>query len=213
MIAAIVPVKTLASSKSRLFPALDRESVERLSVAMLGDVVDALLSVSALDRVAVVTPDPEVAAVVRPTAAEVLLSDVPGLNASLDDASATLAPGPDDATLVVLGDVAGARAEELAKLIDACAPRGVALAPSSDGGTSALVRRPANVIAAGFGANSAAVHRKLASSAGIPFCEVALPSLAIDIDEPEDLVNFANSGSAGARTRALIADLLPGLTS
>ncbi len=213
MIAAIVPVKALASSKSRLIPALDRASVERLSIAMLQDVIDALVSVAALDRVAVVTPDPEVAAIVRATRAEVLLRDVVGLNASIDDASATLAPGPDDATLVVLGDVAGARSDELAKLIDACAPRGVALAPSSDGGTSALVRRPADVIAAGFGANSAAVHQGLASRAGVPFCEVALPSLAIDIDEREDLVNFARCASAGTRTRALLAELLPELTS
>ncbi len=213
MIAAIVPVKALASSKSRLFSALDRKSVERLSIAMLGDVVDALLRVAALDRVAVVTPDPEVAAIVRPTAAEVLLRDVPGLNASIDDASATLAPGPDDATLVVLGDVAGARSDDLSKLIDACAPRGVALAPSSDGGTSALFRRPANVIKSGFGADSAAVHRKLASVAGIPFCEVALASLAIDIDDREDLVNFARHGCGGPRTRALLAELLPELIS
>ncbi len=209
MIAAIVPVKALASSKSRLIPALDRESVERLSVAMLGDVIEALLGVSMLDRVAVVTPDPAVAAVVRETSAEVLLRDVPGLNASIDDASATLAPGPDDATLVVLGDVAGARSDELAKLISACAPRGVALAPSSDGGTSALFRRPADVIPAGFGPDSAAVHRKLAVDAGIAFCEVQLPSLAIDIDEHEDLVRFASCESAGARTLELLAELMP----
>jgi 2-phospho-L-lactate guanylyltransferase len=213
MIAAIVPIKALASSKSRLFPTLDRKTVAQLSIAMLGDVVDALLSVSALDRVAVVTPDPEVAAIVRPTAAEILLRDVPGLNAAIEDASAILAPGSEDATLVVLGDVAGALPQDLAKLIEACAPRGVSLAPSSDGGTSALFRRPANVIAAGFGANSAAVHRKLASDAGVPFCEAALASLAIDIDDREDLVNFAKHRCGGTRTRALIAELIPELTS
>jgi len=205
VIAAIVPVKALASSKSRLIPALDREAVERLSIAMLGDVLEALLGVAELDRVAVVTPDPDVAAVVRGTGAEVLLRDVPGLNASIDDAAATLAPGPDDATLVVLGDVAGARGDELAKLIGACPPRGVALAPSSDGGTSALVRRPADVIASGFGPNSAAVHERLAARAGVPFRELELPSLAIDIDEREDLVRFAAGGS-GRRTLALLSE-------
>jgi 2-phospho-L-lactate guanylyltransferase (CobY/MobA/RfbA family) len=89
----------------------------------------------------------------------------------------------------------------------------VALAPSSDGGTSALLRGPRDIIPAAFGPDSARAHRDLAVSAGVPFEELALPSLAIDIDEREDLEKFASSASAGRRTRALLVELLPGFAA
>lgn len=209
MIAALVPVKQLSGSKSRLAPALPPDVLAQLSVAMLSDVLDALLAVPALERVAVVTPDPAVADAVRAVGAEILLRDVPGLNPSIEDAAATLAPAPDDDLLVVLGDVAGARAEDLAKLIDAAPERGIALAPSSDGGTSALLRRPKDVIAAGFGPDSAAVHRERAAQAGVPCVELELESLALDIDEREDLRRFVRGSADGRRTRALLARWLP----
>jgi 2-phospho-L-lactate guanylyltransferase len=209
MIGAVVPVKTLPYSKSRLLPWLDRASVERLSIAMLGDVLETLQRVRALDRIAVATPDLRLAEVARNAGAEVLCASVAGLNPAVEAACAILAPATDDAALVVLGDVAGAQAADIEALLDARPRRGVALAPSSDGGTSALLRSPRDIIAASFGPNSARVHRDLAVNAGVSFEELALPSLAIDIDEREDLEKFASSAHAGSRTRALLRELLP----
>jgi 2-phospho-L-lactate guanylyltransferase (CobY/MobA/RfbA family) len=128
--------------------------------------------------------------------------DVAGLNPSIDAAAAELAVGADDVLLVVLGDVAGAEASELQTLIDACDRPGIALAPSSDGGTSALVRRPPDVIPARFGRNSAAAHRAAAADANVPCLELALPSLTIDIDDIADVLAFRASPRAAAHTRA-----------
>lgn len=205
MIVAVVPVKALAAGKSRLLPHLGRSRVERLSIAMLSDVLAALNGVAALDRVAVVTPDPDVAKAAEASGAEVLLRADPGLNQAIEGAAAELAPQPGDGCLVVLGDVAGARAEEIESLLAAVETRGVALAPSRDGGTSALLRVPRDVIPAGFGPDSARIHRERAEEAGIPYRELALPSLAIDIDRPEDLADLVASGAAGPHTRALLA--------
>jgi 2-phospho-L-lactate guanylyltransferase len=213
MIGAVVPVKTLPSAKSRLRPWLDRSLAERLVIAMLGDVLEALQRVRALDRIAVATPDPRLAEVARKAGAEVLSASVAGLNPAVEAACAVLAPTPDDAALVVLGDVAGAQAADVEALLDAGARRGVALAPSSDGGTSALLRGPRDIIPAAFGPDSARAHRDLAVSAGAAFEELALPSLAIDIDERQDLEKFASSMSAGSRTRALLRELLPGFAT
>ena len=65
MITALVPVKDLDRSKSRLLPHLGAETARRLAVAMLEDVLGALLAVPALGRVVVVTPDPDAARVAR----------------------------------------------------------------------------------------------------------------------------------------------------
>ena len=209
MIAALVPVKALASSKSRLFPQLGRPALERLTIAMLCDVLTALQELPSLDRIAVVTPDPKVAKTAVEAGAEAVLSEVSGLNPCIEEACAAFAPGAGDAALVVLGDVAGADAQDLEILLRALPDRGVVLAASSDGGTSALLRRPREIIAAGFGPGSAAVHRERAIRAGVFYHEISLPSLAIDIDEPEDLEKFMHSPFMGAQTRSLLRELLP----
>jgi len=208
MISAVVPVKVLAASKSRLLPHLGRAAAERLAIAMLGDVIEALRGVRGLARVAVATPDAAVAAVAREAGAEALLRPDAGLNPAIEAAGAELAPGPGDGLLVVLGDVAGARPEELEALLGALAGGpGVALAPSRDGGTSALLRVPRAAIPAGFGPGSAKVHRDLAARAGVAFRELALPSLAIDVDAPDDLAALERAGTAGPRTRRVLAGL------
>jgi 2-phospho-L-lactate guanylyltransferase (CobY/MobA/RfbA family) len=83
----------------------------------------------------------------------------------------------------------------------------VALAPSRDGGTSALLRVPADTIPEHFGRESAKAHRELAQAAGVAYRELPLASLALDVDEIEDLEVFARGAACGARTRALLDSL------
>jgi 2-phospho-L-lactate guanylyltransferase len=214
VIVAIVPVKALPAAKSRLVPHLGRAGARQLTLAMLRDVVEALVRVPALAKVVVVTPDEQVARTARESGAEALLRPDPGLNAAVDAACAELAPG--DGALVVLGDVAGLRAGEIDALLAALPDPGpaggaVALAPSGDGGTSALLRVPADAIPAAFGAGSAKRHVELAERAGVPHREPALASLAVDVDEPEDLDALRRAGALGPHTAACLEALgLPG---
>lgn len=207
MISAVVPVKALASSKSRLAPG-DRAAIEHLSLAMMGDVLEALLRVDALDRVGVITPDPTVATAARDLGAEAILRDDPGLNAAIETGARMLTSSAADAVLVVLGDVAAATAEDLASLLGSADTPGVALAPSRDGGTSALLRDPRDVIPACFGPDSAKRHREAAERAGVPFVERALPSLAIDLDVTADAHALLELETLGARTRTALNALL-----
>jgi 2-phospho-L-lactate guanylyltransferase len=208
--AAVVPVKALAAGKSRLAAALGHEGARVLALAMLEDVVAALRAVSRLAVVAVVTPDADVAAVARAAGARALVGADPGLNPSLERAATALGPACEGGLLVVLGDVAGVRAEELERVLDALASLGrpgVVLVPSGDGGTAALARDPADAIPPRFGPASAAAHREAARAAGVPLVELALPSLALDLDDEEDLRAFLAGPGAGARTRAALAAL------
>ena len=207
--AALVPVKALAAGKSRLAGSLPRGALERLALAMLGDVVGALRGTALLARVMVVTPDPRVADEAAALGAEPLLRDDPGLNPALDAGARVLAAGGAERLLVVLGDVPGARSTELAELfgaLDALGGRGAVLAPSRDGGTSALLRAPWDVVPNRFGKDSAAAHRAAAREASVPYRELALASLAIDLDRLEDAHALRASPDA-PRTRALLAEL------
>lgn len=211
MNAALVPAKPLGVGKSRLSGALGRPALDALMRAMLEDVVAALRAVPAVDRVAVVTPDPAVAALARGAGAEALLREEPGLNPSVDAGAAELAARGAESLLVVLGDVAGVRPEEIARMYEALRDlggRGAVIAPAADGGTAALLRAPASVLPSRFGPESAKAHREAAQAAGIPWRELALPSLALDLDRPEDLRALAASRAAAApRTRELLARL------
>ncbi len=210
MIAAVVPVQSLASSKSRLWSELGRDVVERLVLAMLADVVTALRAVDSLDRVAVVTPDPRVGDAARRLGACALVRADPGLNPSLEHVARELAPRAADGLLVMLGDVAGADPGEVEALIgalEALGGRGVVLAASRDGGTSALLRAPHDAIPSAFGADSAKAHRALVEARGVRFRELRLPSLAIDLDRSEDLADFLRTSRGGTHTRALLRDV------
>jgi 2-phospho-L-lactate guanylyltransferase len=207
---ALVPVKRLEESKSRLLPHLPDERRQALTLAMLADLLEALTRSKGLDRIAVTTPDPIVAALARSAGAEILLRPEPGLNAALEDGIERLKPTPDELFLIVLGDVAGATNadfETLLGLPDATDAPGVWLAPSSDGGTSALLQRPAGVIPCRFGRGSARLHRDAAVERGIAYREVPLDSLSIDLDQPEDLQAFLSIQGGGRRTRELLLDL------
>ncbi|MEZ4292575.1 MAG: 2-phospho-L-lactate guanylyltransferase [Myxococcota bacterium] len=210
MTIALVPVKRLEQSKSRLLPHLPDARRQALTLAMLEDLLEALAATPGLDRVAVTTPDPIVAEAVRAAGAEALIRPEPGLNAALEDGIARLHPGPDEPFLIVLGDVAGAVAADFASLLEAASARGargVWCAPSADGGTSALVQRPAGVIPCRFGPDSARRHREAAREAGVPFHLLELASLSIDLDQPEDLEAFLATEGGGRRTRALLTEI------
>jgi len=208
MNSALVPVKGLAAGKSRLRGALAREKLPALTLAMLGDVLEALRGVDAIGRIGVVTPDAAVCDAAKRAGAEGLLRGEP-LNPALDAAAADWAD-PGGALLVVLGDVAGAASAELAALFEALddlGGRGAVLAPARDGGSAALLRRPPHILPNCFGAQSARAHREAARKSGVPFRQLELPSLAIDMDCRGDIAALLQSPGPARRTRALLAEL------
>ncbi len=212
---ALIPVKRLEQSKSRLLSSLPDAKRQALTLAMLEDLLAALEATRGLDQIAVTTPDPIVAKRAEAAGATILMRPEPGLNAALEDgrerltqtADSRLPPAEQDAILFVLGDVAGALPEDFERLLAAGAASeepGVWLAPSADGGTSALLQRPAGVIPCCFGRDSAKRHREAAAEAGVAYHELPLASLAIDLDQPEDLEAFLATRGGGTRTRALL---------
>jgi len=215
MNAAVVPIKGLAAGKSRLEGTLDRARLETLCLAMMEDVVAALLATPSLDRVVVATPDAAAAEAATRLGAETFLGPDPGLNAAIESATARLQRAGAELVMTVLGDVAAADAHDFERLVDetralARGTRGAAvgLAPAADGGTAALVRLPPDVIDARFGTESAALHRAECKSRDVPLCEIDLPSLRIDLDRVADVEAFlAGSGPGGARTRAALDEV------
>jgi 2-phospho-L-lactate guanylyltransferase len=184
-VVALVPAKSLSSAKSRLAPALDPAQRADMSLDLLRSVLVALQATASVSQVAVLSPDERALALARERGATPLEERQGSLNRALYLGRAWAIGAQADGLLVVLSDLPLARAEDLAALIQADAQ--VAIAPSKDGGTNALLLRPPDAIPFRFGRASARRHRLEAERRGLPIAVVHRDTLAFDVDTPDDL--------------------------
>jgi 2-phospho-L-lactate guanylyltransferase len=154
-----------------------------VAVAMLGDVVEAALTVG---RVLVVTDDPAIC----PPGVEIVADPERGLGAAVAAGLSRV----DGHALVVNADLPAATPAALHRLADS----GLALVEARDGTTNALSLPNPRVFAPLYGSGSAARFR-----AHAPFVTVSIPELEADVDSDSDLERLA--GRVGPRTRALLA--------
>src|SRR5262245_28085584 len=142
-----VPVKSLGRAKGRLAPVLAPPERAELVLAMLADVLDACLGQDGW-TLWVVTADPRAEAVAAAHGVPALHERGTTLGEAVRQVEGEVAAGA-DALAVVLADLPWLHADDLRAVLAVGAP--VAAAPSVDGGTNVLVRRPAGAIPARFG--------------------------------------------------------------
>jgi 2-phospho-L-lactate guanylyltransferase len=207
MIRAIVPAKSLGEAKGRLSSALSLEERRELALAMLTDVLTALGQVDEIDGISVISPDSHVLGLASSLGADPIaeIADVTGIGRALERAISSMSPPP-DAVVIILGDLPEVAPADIQSLVAALPERGVAAAPSNDGGTSALAAQPPSVIEFQYGPESFKRHRDAATAAGVEFQEVRLESLANDMDTEEDLRGLL-SRPATTTTQRLLARL------
>ena len=191
-VTAIVPLKALDLAKQRLAGRLTAGERRTLMTDAFLHVVDACLATPAIrDVIAVVGDDAGVAlAATRPVT--VMREPGGGLNRAV--AHATGAVPPREASLVVVADLPELTRDDLTALVALLRPhpdRQVLVAPTHDGGTGALLRRPAAVIAPAFGSASATAHLSAAQAAGVRAGMIWRPGMARDVDRPADLDRYA----------------------
>ncbi|MGQ9573607.1 MAG: 2-phospho-L-lactate guanylyltransferase [Dehalococcoidia bacterium] len=209
MIAALVPVKALPRSKSRLRPVLPDDQRQALVMAMIEDILCLLAGVRAIAATAVVSADAEVLAFARRLGAQAIRepSQPRGLNAALTFASDVLCAQGASGLLVLPVDVPLATAADIEAILHAADGNpSVVLCPSRSGGTNALALRPPGIIPFRFGHRSSAAHQREARARGLPITVLPLSSLAVDIDRPQDLAAILAEPN-GSRSRELLTSL------
>lgn len=193
----IVPHRGLEAAKTRLAPSLTPDQREALARQLLERVLSVARRVC--DDVVVITPSHELATVVEPIGARVVVQRGMGLNEGLEQARFD-ALVDDVGTLAILhGDLPNLRPEDLGALLDAVPDTepGVAIAPDRAGtGTNALLLRPPGVLSFRFGAGSFAAHLAEAERAEVAVVAVNRAGLAFDLDTPEDLARWLSLGDA-----------------
>jgi 2-phospho-L-lactate guanylyltransferase len=191
---ALIPLKEVATAKTRLAESLSDSLRRRLVIAMLTDVCRCLLRTRGVSGVSVLTCDP--AAV--PADCTHLDDGRLELNAAIARAAAALARRGAHWLLVVPGDLPLIEPEDVRALIQRRAPHSVIAAPDLRcEGTNALLWQPQLPFAPCFGELSFAAHERGARAAGLAFERVSLPRVAFDVDQREQLMRLRRE--AGGR--------------
>ena len=204
---AVVPIKHLGAAKQRLADALARPDRRRLTLAMADDVLAALSGVPGLAGVAVISGDPEVAALARRYGARHIPEpEARGHTAAVAHAAALLAGEGAPGMLTLPGDVPLVTAAEIREVLAAHGgARSVTLVPARDRrGTNCAACSPPTVIPLRFGEASFSPHVEAARACGVAPRVLALPGLGLDIDTPDDLEMLLHRPAA-TRTHAVLA--------
>jgi 2-phospho-L-lactate/phosphoenolpyruvate guanylyltransferase len=197
---ALLPLRSPGRGKTRLASVLTPGERAALAGAMLADVAAAFRDTS-VDEVIVVAGGPTAAAAASALGLDVLLDppDVSSLDGALGAAAARL--GRRAGLLVVAADLPAVTSEDLEAVLARATD--VVIAPTRDGGTGALLRRPGDAITTAYGRGSAARHRQLARTAGRTVSVVRRNGLAHDVDRRRDLTDLRRLTVGPATTRLL----------
>jgi 2-phospho-L-lactate guanylyltransferase len=215
-------VKRFGAAKQRLAAGIDDERREALVAAMLEDVLEAICEARSIERTIVVSDEPRAAEAAAAIGAEIIPNP-----AAPEATTGAAEPGAGDHSLAAMAGIARAEAagaacavllpgdcpllepRELDRLLTGLPARYVAIVPDRHGtGTNALALAPPAAIVPGFGEGSCARHVAAARRAGVPFGVEELPSLALDLDTPADVVALtreleARRGRARRTAKAL----------
>jgi len=201
-----VPVKDLVNAKQRLVPLLAADERRALAAAMLEDVLTALAS-SRIDAVWVVTRDEAVTAIAQRFGARVVSeAENRGHTAAVAAAQARAGAEGVGVFATIPGDVPCVSAREVDALVAAAdASPAVVFAASRSGlGTNGVALAPPDALALRFGEPSFHNHVAAARARGLTPRLLDLPGLALDVDDPDDLVALLAEGSA-TRSARLVA--------
>jgi 2-phospho-L-lactate/phosphoenolpyruvate guanylyltransferase len=201
----VVPVKTLASAKTRLAPIADADRAA-LALAMATDTVAAALACPQVAAVVVVTDDPAAAAATAEAGASIV-PDQPdaGLNEALVyGAQVAVTRWPGQGVAALAADLPAMRPDELTTVLSAAGPGRSVLADSGGHGTVLLMAPPGVSLDPAYGADS--LNRHVAGGAVLLTSDV--PGLRRDVDTRDDLVEALRLG-CGPRTTQLGARVVP----
>jgi 2-phospho-L-lactate/phosphoenolpyruvate guanylyltransferase len=210
---ALIPLRT--GGKSRLSDQFDPDTRAELVLAMLDDVVGALVGAgiddirllcgdaaaraAALDRGLTAIEDPEDAGAQAPDETHARL------RAAVDAALSTV--GTDRVRLVVAADLPLLSAEDVRTVLAHASE--VVIAPTSGGGTGILLLPVGVTFATSYGPGSALAHQSAARAVtpGRSPHVVERDGTAWDLDEPEHIEGLASMLSARSATAAVLRTL------
>lgn len=187
---AIIPVKPLRRGKSRLAKVISADERADLNQYLLENTIQVINTVDEIENILVISRDKEALALARELGARTVQEyGTPDLNTALSRAMEVAKSYETCGILIVPADLPRINADDIREIIKhRNDPPVVVIAPDrKKEGTNALFVCPPDLIDFKFGNNSFEQHSQSAIAAGARLEICILPSLELDLDEPEDL--------------------------
>ena len=187
---AIVPVKPLRRGKSRLSSVLTEEERTALNQNLLSNTLRTLSAVNRIDTIMVVSRDPGALTLAREYGARTVLENGnPELNTALKRAALVAKTYLANEILIIPADLPLLTELEIEAFLSHTGnPPEVIISPDRrQDGTNMLYLNPPGQIQFHFGSGSFAKHTAEAEKTGARVEIIESPSLALDLDLPEDL--------------------------
>ena len=205
---AVVPVKERVSAKERLAPMLRPETRQALALAMLEDVLAAVTVTPGIAGLVVVTVDAEAGRLAESYGGRVIETGArDGHTGAVAAAARLLAAERRAGMLTLPGDIPLVTPAEIERLLATheAAPSFTIVPSHDERGSNAVACSPPDAVPLRFGENSFYPHLQAAEACGIRPNVVHLPGIALDIDNPEDVVSFMRT-EAPTRACAVLAE-------
>jgi 2-phospho-L-lactate guanylyltransferase len=169
---------------------LTSEEITDLNRYLLEHTIDTLNQIPKIEQVLVTSHDAAALSLAREFGARTILeNDSSNLNATLARATVVAKTYVTQGVLILPMDLPLLTPEDIMVMLDRVQePPVVVVAPDKKKrGTNALLVCPAGLIDYQYGANSFQKHCELARQAGAQLEVCELPSLSLDLDDPDDL--------------------------
>lgn len=211
----ILPVKPFDDAKERLATGLAAEQRKLIAEAMVRDVFAALARARKVDGVVVISAEPKIAEIAGDVATAVIADERTGHSDAARAGVAWAIENGFDRVVMLPGDCPLLDAQELDDLIERTWLDRIefAVVPDRMGtGTNGLVIAPPDAVEPSFGPGSRQRHIAMGLAASRRVAEHDVPSLALDLDTADDLMELAERLSQGdhdaLNTEQAVAELL-----
>jgi 2-phospho-L-lactate guanylyltransferase len=199
---AVVPVKTLLKSKTRLSNFFTLQERPLFTLAMLEDVLKALKS-SKVERTVVVSSDSTVECLVKNFGMTFLNETRVGLNKALNQAVKWCVKNKAEQVLVLPADVPLVTSKDIDTLVKLAVNNSMVISPSRNGGTNALLQKPPGVVSLCFGPDSFKRHLNKAHIKHVHTKIYVSSTIMLDIDSETDLEQLLRADNQTASNRFL----------
>jgi len=206
---AVIPVKGLTESKTRLSTSLQADKRRILVEALMEDVLSSIIRSRVYGTVMVISPDENVASRIRPEEVSFLKQTGVGLNRAIEQANKLATQKHVRSVTTVLADIPLVEPGDFKELLSVgtAVPR-VVMAPSLKGGTNVLLTSPPGVISPSYGRWSYSKHLRQAQMKKVDAYSISNSRVSFDIDTISDLVELRRldpeSKTASARATSLM---------
>jgi 2-phospho-L-lactate/phosphoenolpyruvate guanylyltransferase len=199
---AVVPVKTLLKSKTRLSNFFTIQERPLFTLAMLEDVLNALKS-SKVNSTVVVCSDSTVEGLVKKFGMTFLNETQEGLNQALNQATKWCLRNKAEQVLILPADVPLVRSKDIDTLVKLALNNAMVISPSLNGGTNALLQKPRKIVSHCFGPDSFKRHLDEAHAKHLHTKVYVSSNIMLDIDSERDLERLVKADHQTAANRFL----------